>query len=290
MSKNIKILVVFHKKDRIYNSKIFLPIHAGRDIAEQKLKDGKLSKSEYDWLVKNLVGDNTGDNVSFKNSYINEMTAIYWAWKHYEEIGNPDFIGVNHYRRYFKINHSNILKYLKKYDFISLSRPNFPEGFVKQWEFCCKVSNFNISDMEVLLEVYKKRNFEDYEQFNQYMHGFNDGNMMNLFVMSKQDFFRYCEWIFPLIWDLEEHLSTSNRVIGMLAERLTAYYLWKLKQEGKREFKARLADVPPAFSWDYISSQIFSYREKVQTNGSRHAVLKILGLGLNIKLKKADIV
>ena len=150
MSEKIKILVVFHKKDRIYKLKNFLPIHAGRDIAEQKYRDGKILKSDYDWLVKNLVGDNTGDNVSSKNSYINEMTAIYWAWKHYEEIGNPDFIGVNHYRRYFKINHSNILKYLKKYDFISLSKPDFPNGLLNQWVFYCKVWGFKLSDMDVL--------------------------------------------------------------------------------------------------------------------------------------------
>ena len=46
-----------------------------------------------------MLGDDTGDNISELNPYLNEMTCLYWLWKHYDEIGNPEYIGLNHYRR-----------------------------------------------------------------------------------------------------------------------------------------------------------------------------------------------
>ena len=48
-----------------------------------------------------MVGDDSGDNISARNPEVNEFTALYWVWKHYDEIGNPKKIGLNHYRRAF---------------------------------------------------------------------------------------------------------------------------------------------------------------------------------------------
>lgn len=53
------------------------------------------------WLTSNMIGDDTGDNISHKNSSYNELTAVYWAWKNYDKLGNPDYIGLMHYRRHF---------------------------------------------------------------------------------------------------------------------------------------------------------------------------------------------
>ena len=48
-----------------------------------------------------MVGDDSGDNISARNPEVNEFTALYWVWKHYDEIGNPKKIGLNQYRRAF---------------------------------------------------------------------------------------------------------------------------------------------------------------------------------------------
>ena len=29
------------------------------------------------------------------------MTSLYWAWKNYDALGNPDYVGLMHYRRHF---------------------------------------------------------------------------------------------------------------------------------------------------------------------------------------------
>ena len=51
-----------------------------------------------------MIGDDTGENISDKNYCYNELTATYWAFKNYEELGNPDYVGLMHYRRHFIFN------------------------------------------------------------------------------------------------------------------------------------------------------------------------------------------
>ena len=101
---NIKILIAAHKPFKVPEGKYFLPVHVGRKIATSLSKDGKINKTEYQWLLKNAVGDETGDNISDKNRFYSECTALYWAWNNYNELGNPDYIGLMHYRRHFVFN------------------------------------------------------------------------------------------------------------------------------------------------------------------------------------------
>ena len=39
-----------------------------------------------------MIGDDTGDNISDKNREYCELTGIYWIWKNYDKLGNPDYI------------------------------------------------------------------------------------------------------------------------------------------------------------------------------------------------------
>ena len=80
----IKIIVATHKKYKMPEEEIYLPIQVG---AEEK--DGL-----------GYQKDNEGENISLKNPYYCELTALYWAWKNYDKLGNPDYIGLMHYRRH----------------------------------------------------------------------------------------------------------------------------------------------------------------------------------------------
>lgn len=78
---DIKILVAYHKPSVILSSDMYLPIHVGRANSKNVIRD--------------IIGDNTGENISYKNSIYCEMTAVYWAWKNMK----ADYIGLFHYRR-----------------------------------------------------------------------------------------------------------------------------------------------------------------------------------------------
>ena len=283
-SVNIKILVVYHKKDKLFKNKYLFPVNAGREIAFKKSKDGILPDSEYRWLIDNMPGDNTGENISDKNRYYNEMTAIYWAWKNYDKLGNPDFIGLNHYRRFFKINYSSLEKYLKKYDLIYLGKPAFPEGLIQQWRDGFELWNFDEDGLEKLQALYKTMYPADFENFCNYLSSPNKGGFMNMFVMKKEDFFNYCSFIFPLLEKLENLVTTNTRTLGMLAERLTSYYLYKLENEYKRKaLKTSLTDIPPTFSLSYFFSVFFNIKYLTPTIGAKHTQITFLGLKLKFR-------
>ena len=97
----IKILVGYHKPATLFKSDILVPIHLGRAVAKDASKDGVLSECDYQWMVDNMIGDDTGENISHLNREYCEFTGIYWTWKNYEKLGNPDYIGFMHYRRLF---------------------------------------------------------------------------------------------------------------------------------------------------------------------------------------------
>ena len=77
---DIKVIVATHKKYRMPEEKMYLPLHVG---AEGKQSIG-------------YIGDNTGDNISIKNPYYCELTGLYWAWKNLD----AKYIGLVHYRIY----------------------------------------------------------------------------------------------------------------------------------------------------------------------------------------------
>ncbi|GAX03826.1 glycosyltransferase [Secundilactobacillus pentosiphilus] len=46
----------------------------------------------------NYQRDDEGENISSKNPFFNELTAIYWAWKN---LNDAEYIGLVQYRRVF---------------------------------------------------------------------------------------------------------------------------------------------------------------------------------------------
>lgn len=80
----IKIFTIHHKKDpglQVFK-KYFTPIQVGAELVDLDL---------------DIMKDNTGDNISFKNKNYAELTASYNVFK----IDDFDYIGFMHYRRIF---------------------------------------------------------------------------------------------------------------------------------------------------------------------------------------------
>ena len=100
----MKLLICYHKKDVLLKDDVLTPIHVGRVLARQRMGE---DDPQFKWLEENMIGDDTGDNISDKNSSYNELTAVYWAWKNYDKLRNPDYIGLMHYRRHFIFRESS---------------------------------------------------------------------------------------------------------------------------------------------------------------------------------------
>ena len=86
---NEKIFVICHDPDKI-DERLFSSPYVPICVGNRK-----------DEFPAYFLRDDEGDNIAYKNGVFNEMTAIYWVYKHLSELGNPDVVGFVHYRRFF---------------------------------------------------------------------------------------------------------------------------------------------------------------------------------------------
>lgn len=168
-------------------------------------------------------GDNTGDNISVKNTYYSELTGLYWIWKN---VHNTDYAGLCHYRRYFLndngmlMTETDYLHIFAQYDVI-LSRPESgPYDYRTIYGHSHDIHDLDKTG-EVILELYP-----DY--YDTFQHVISDSACYvgNLFAAPKALLDSYCEWLFSIFFVLENRIDVSTyddyhkRVFGFLSEQL----------------------------------------------------------------------
>lgn len=171
--------------------------------------------------------DNTGENISEKNRQYCEETALYWIWKQAKE----DFIGLVHYRRHFLLPNDWQLR-MEKYGIdVVLPTPLYlPDSIGENFCFRHEAPNW-----EYLMEFLKDRNHDEYLSAKEYYTG-NIFCPCNMFVMRREVLNRYCSWLFPILFALEENGgvledSYQNRYPAFIAERLLSWYFEAHREE-----------------------------------------------------------
>ncbi len=208
----IAIMVATHKKYRMPEDKIYIPLHVG-------------AANEQDF---GYTRDDTGDNISSKNANYCELTGLYWMWKNVE----ADYIGIVQYRRYFAARwgfnkwdriatRDDLAKVLKETDVILPRKRNyFIETTYSQYAHAHHSIDLDTT-REILVEKYP-----DYvSTFDRNMKQ-TSGHKFNMFIMRKDIADDYCEWLFSILFELERRLDISkyseynSRVFGFVSERL----------------------------------------------------------------------
>lgn len=205
-NKKLTILVASHKPDKVYADNVYTPIHVGRAI------------SKYKDEMSDMIGDDTGDNISEKNGAYCELTAIYWAWKNLKDV---EYIGLAHYRRYFetKFTEENIDEIFRSCDVI-LAEPYLHDRYNEMK----MARSLDMEDEVIFLKVFKKL-YPEYEQtLIDYLYGFKD-YAYNMFVMRKDLFDEYCQFLFSILFECEHLMkplvyTCSARRLGYIAEFL----------------------------------------------------------------------
>ena len=173
--------------------------------------------------MKDMIGDDTGDNISEKNPFYSEMTAQYWAWKNFHE---SEYIGFCHYRRYFyeKITDENIDNYFSDGTDVLMTGPEFRR--YNMWNFLqIYVGSEDLAIMQkVILKLYP----EYYKTLSRHGHDFVE-YPYNMFVCKRDLFERYARWVFPILFECEKYVklspySRARRVYGYMAEFLMPVY------------------------------------------------------------------
>lgn len=195
----------------------YIPLHVG--------KKGKASLG--------FTGDDTGTNISEKNSSYCELTGVYWMWKNVQ----CNIIGLCHYRRYFiRDNHiltqMEIEQTLSDYDLIiGMSSKTQAETVGTHYARMHHEKDWNIC-RNVLADMYP-----DYLDAFDLIANANLMNLGNMMICRKDLFDTYCSWLFPLLEEVERQTDISHydtfqaRLYGYLAERLMR--VWILMQNIK---------------------------------------------------------
>lgn len=193
------------------------PVQAGAALTEKKLCDNR---------------DNTGDNISERNTDFSECSAIYWAWKNGEQ--NKKYIGVCHYRRFLSATAADLVEQFENdVDLINviptMMYPTIYKFFKRGFLYT--------KDFELMDEAIDKL-FPDYRDAADYI---RDGHWYlanNIFVMKKEWFDKMCEFVFGTILYIDEYyrkngLVRGDRYAGYLFEYLYSVFIKKHALEMK---------------------------------------------------------
>ena len=194
--------------------RLYYPINGGASLR---------GKFEPKWLHF----DDVNDNISMHNHALNEMTSIYWFWKNYD-MQQLDYVGFNHYRRFF--NPKNFEDY-KSYDAIVADRLQFRADLETQYFLA-----HNQNDLRKLVGIMSTFTL-DGQNIAKYLLGKMLYARCNMFIMKKELFYEYCQFMFPILTKLLSYVALEDdkyqhRAIAFLSERLTSFWFKHKKDDG----------------------------------------------------------
>ena len=190
--------------------------------------------------------DDEGDNISAKNPYYCELTALYWGWKN----SDAEIKGLCHYRRYFSDIREPLMSYYKY-----SGKKNISRRILKSWDVIKDLEEGNeiiltvpyapypLTAKQDLLRFCRQEDVEAAitsigEMYPDYLETaldlFNARNLSycNMMIAGKEVYNAYCAWLFPLLFKMEEEMlrkeeKIQDRVFGYLAEFLLNVYVEK---------------------------------------------------------------
>lgn len=215
--RDVLVIVATHKKYKMPDDKMYLPLYVGAEGKEDL---------EY-------AKDNSGDNISIKNSNFCELTGIYWAWKNLKN----SYIGLVHYRRYFTLlnkrlkseeeKFKNVLT-LKQVDqilsgtdiILPKKRKYYIENLYDHYKHTMYIEPLD-ETRKIIQDKYPKY----LEEFDK-LHKRTSAHMFNMFIMKKEILNDYCTWLFDILFELEKRIDISQydsfhaRFFGRVSELL----------------------------------------------------------------------
>ncbi len=223
----IKILVAAHKKFPMPEVEGYLPVLVG-------------AKKNYKPDIP-YQRDDEGENISEKNPNYNELTAIYWAWKNLKDV---DAVGLVHYRRLFfekkPYNLNNVIsvekvhQLLQKYDVLLPKKRNY----YIETNYSHYIHAHYKEPLDKTREIIKNSYPAYLKEFDRVMKN-RKAHMFNMFIMRKEAFDSYCNFMFDVLGKLENTIDISNysvqeaRVFGYISELLMDVWLYTTKESYK---------------------------------------------------------
>ncbi|MCM1174201.1 MAG: DUF4422 domain-containing protein [Blautia sp.] len=217
-----KIFVVTHKKYNVLADSIYKPICVGDQYEN-----------------RNFYTEHAGENIAYLNDRLNECTALYWIWKNTDS----EYVGLNHYRRYFYNSEvKNYANYLTEDKIIEIFEDGYDIILPRITRLGMSVLNNirkeigqELADraLEIVRRLIEER-IPMYASAFEYAMSKRIFYKCQLFVTKRVLLDDYCEWLFSFIIDAAKMFDVSScdthhkRAIGYFAE--TMLTVWLLEQ------------------------------------------------------------
>ena len=241
--QSVRIFVTTHKNVDLFHGSVLQPVQVGPLSGRKR----------FCWALQ----DDSGDNIAEKNPMYCELTTQYWAWKN----ADADYYGFCHYRRYFDfssvehpenaygevmdsfidwgaqgrygLDDESIRAAVEGYDVVTTQFKDlrkFPERFATPLDHYAAAPYLSVDDLRRCMDILT----EMHPDYDEDAYAFLSGHtscFCNMFIMRKDLFFRYCEWLFPILerfceqWDRSKASHERLRTPGHLSERLLNIFL-----------------------------------------------------------------
>lgn len=204
---SMTIYIMTHKSFVPPPDKLYQPLQVGSALHERL---GYLS-------------DDQGDHISCQNPYYSELTGHYWVWKNDR---HSDYVGCVHYRRYLLnkkgelYREEELLKCLENCDMVTTKLLTLEHSYYEAFG-----DRHNAGDLDVLGEVIREAAPRYYETYLRLLQG-KRTYFGNMFVMKKELYDRYMEFLFPLLFEAQERIDMTGydgyqkRLFGFFSEFL----------------------------------------------------------------------
>ena len=223
---DIQIVVAAHKPYRMPSDPCYLPLHVGAAV--------------YPDICMDMQQDNVGENISALNGSYSELTGLYWLWKN----SDAPIKGLVHYRRHFRTADPSKRSAKDRFDRIATGE-DFADVFEKTAAqvIVPKARDYVIDTIEghyrhtlpaeqldATRDVIEGLYPPYLPAFDAEMAG-TKAHMFNMLVAGADVFDAYCEWLFPLLGNIERHLGDKNydafnaRWPGRISEHLLDTWL-----------------------------------------------------------------
>lgn len=229
----IKIFVCCHKPYTGYRDEVYTPIHLGRAVSTCTNQ------------MKDMIGDDTGDNISEKNPYYSEATGIYWIWKN---VHDCEYVGLHHYRRFF-VEHftdENIDSFFADGTDVLMARPGYCQGTTR-WYHSMMYMSFE--DILILRSALKGLYPEYIPTFNHVMNDYTF-SFLNMVICRKSLYDEYAKWMFEILFNVEKIIKfspypNSQRSLAYMSEILTPIFFIHNNKKIKYQIFSKEGNVVP---------------------------------------------
>ena len=171
-----------------------------------------------------------------------EMSKLYYIYQLYRNgTLSSKYVGLNHYRRYFVFldNIPDLDKIFKNYDVILNKKTTFKFSLIKHYCY--------ITFCKPLLEIINIIKEKKPKYYKTAIKSLNSKEIYfgNIFIMKKGDFFKYCEFIYDILFEFDRRNNFASdkdvsnylgiyypkdmidlhmRIQGFLSERLSTIF------------------------------------------------------------------